>query len=575
MRSSAHKIILVIAVLLGSLGPAWGATPYKTYVLKRYGSWDIVCEPYTVQKGDHIWEILRRKGCISKQDFPRFVSILKDLNPHIRNPDWIYPGQNILIPLKQVKAKTDVPDDSPRYVTIPIIPDVLYSTYEVRPGDCLSKIVTAQLGLSMEHIPDEYFKTLIRLNPDIKDTNRIYPGQKIRIPEIVSEAPAPGTAMTVPPLAKGPDSEPSEPPSTPVTPSSGRRAQESPRDLVSMALKGLGGTLIKSGHYFFPVKGEPDLKLDLSTFPVLELADGRRFLLDTGKGLPEDAEKTMRSFWKSLSIIHVDQGTAVPSVLDKILRAVYGGTVRQALDMPLLDEGIKLKLRGDWIFVKKEDKDTLLQHHCITLISHPEERTSAALRGYLAEKNILVSDLLLEPKHEMSNPESVKSTKSIIQILDARDQETFVAEFVRATGYTYDPHVPLSFYYAGLQVQTTADLIRGGNGLDTVVDFGTFYGEAKSAIESGGLKFLSIRPEDEALTIAKNILTVLGITFTENPVFLGANREVFKTISLTIPGLLSSDPDKGRSLLTTAQLHPRILDFLRERKIKVLQIRRG
>jgi len=164
-------------------------------------------------------------------------------------------------------------------------------------------------------------------------------------------------------------------------------------------------------------------------------------------------------------------------------------------------------------------------------------------------------------------------TKSSIQFLDARDQETFVVEFVRASGYTYDPHVPLSFYYAGLQVQTTANLIRGGNGLDIVVDFGTFYGEAKSAIEAGGLKFLSIRPEDEALTVAKNILAVLGITYTEDPVFLGANREVFKTIALTISGLLSTDPEKGKILLTTAPLHPRICDFLMEREIKVIKIK--
>jgi len=357
-----------------------------------------------------------------------------------------------------------------------------------------------------------------------------------------------------------------------------------------MALKGLGGTLIKSGHYFFPVKGRPDLKLDLSAFPVIELADGRRFLLDTGKGLPEDAKKAIRSFWKSFSIIHVEQGTAGPSALDKVLCAIYGGSVRQALDIPIIDKGIRLKLRGDWIFLKKGDKNTPPQHHCITLISHPEERTSAPLREYLAEKNIIVSDLLLEPTptlpspfkgeglgggQRLPDPEPVKSTEPTIQFLDARDQETFVTEFVRAIGYTYDSQIPLSFYYAGLQVQTTANLIREENQPDIVVDFGTFYGEAKSAIEAGGLRFLSIRPETEALTTAKDISAALGITITEDPVLLGANREVLKTTALTISGLLSTRPDKGSILLTRVPLHPRILDFLRERKIKVLQIRRG
>ena len=179
----------------------------------------------------------------------------------------------------------------------------------------------------------------------------------------------------------------------------------------------------------------------------------------------------------------------------------------------------------------------------------------------------------MENKRQSSRENATKEYP--VLTIDASGQEAFVSEFVTAMGHSYEPRVPLSFVYAGVQIETTANIIHGEEALDVVVDFGTFYGGAKSAIEAGGLKVVSIKPEDKALAIARDILRTIGIPFTEDPVFFAANRQVLKTISLTIPGVLASHPDQGRTLLTMARLHPRILDFLRERKIKVLQIRRG
>ncbi|OEU52697.1 MAG: hypothetical protein BA861_05085 [Desulfobacterales bacterium S3730MH5] len=591
-------IPLILLAFLWSL-PVWGAEAYKTYRLERYGCWDIVFDTYTVQEGDHIWEILCQKGCIAEDDFMRFVSILKHFNPHIKNVDMIYPGQRIMIPLKQIKAKAGVPDAGPRYFSIPMIPDVIYTTYEVRPDDCLSEIVATELGIGVEEIPEGYFQTFKALNPDIDDIDCIYPGQKIHIPEIASEE------VTAAPTGSLPDPEASAPetPSPACVQTNGghERAGHGGLMAVSKALKQIGGTVLQSGNYFFPTAGHHDFMLDLSAFPVLELANGRRILFETGEGLPQGAEEAIRAFWKSVSIINMDRCASGPALLDKVFRDLYGNEVRQTLNMPMLDEGIEITLRGDWIFPQKQNKGTLLQYHCITCISDPEERTSAALRQYLTEHDILVSDLLPGTKDEV--PDSTTPTpatracppsaahqantgrtsqlqtglkgegsgEGCVQFLDAQDHETFVAGFVKTTGFSYYPNMPLSFNYAGCQVQTAANLICGGAGPDRVVDFGTFYGEAKSAIEAGGLKVLSIRPEDKALTIAGNILKIIGIAFSEDPVFFGANRKVSKTISISIPGLLVSHPDQERLLFTLAQLHPKMCDFLMERDITVFK----
>jgi hypothetical protein len=285
----------------------------------------------------------------------------------------------------------------------------------------------------------------------------------------------------------------------------------------------------------------------------------------------------IRAFWKPLTIVRAEPGESTRTLLNKIFQAIYGGEMRRTLEIPMSADGIHVTLRGDWILDQKGREQNHSGYDCITLIANPEERTSAPLRAYLAEKNIRVSDLLPEGVIEEipDDAQGDDSGGSRASTIAASNQETFVAEFVKAIGYSYDRDVPLSFQYANFQVQTTANLMHGEDSLDVVVDFSTLYGDAITAIEKGGLKVLSIKAEDDALSIAQDILQVIGMSWTEDPVFFGADRNVFKTTSVTIPGLLVSRDTAESTLLTTAPLPPRLCDFLQERAIRVVKIRPG
>ena len=590
MKSSIQQLLLISVILFGSMASGWAAKPYKIYVINRYGAWDIVCDAYTVQKDDHIWDILRRKGSIAEEDFPRFVTILKGLNPGIKDVNKIYPSQKILVPLKQVEAKQRPADSSPRYITIPMIPDILYETHQVHSGEYVSRIVTAHLGVRWDEIPKDYFQTFKRLNPRIKNMDLIYPDQVIRIPAL---APPEPPAAQPSPIASKEDrlaqAEAHEKAilasATPEEESSTRLQAETPapemgipswQEGLAKTMKQLGSKLLASGQCYFPEKDRGDVTLDLAAFPVIELQDGRHLLLETGKGLPKDIEEATRASWKDLIILHADPGDPYDVVLDKVFRATFGEKVQKVLNLPAFDDGIQVTLRGDWILPLQATKGNQGAYQCITLIETRAESTSGSVVQYLAEANIQVLDIVSPVEKENETPLSQKKVLKNCPGLsiDGSGQEAFVSGFVRGLGYSYDPRVPLSFDYAGFQVQTTANLIYGGRLADLVVDFGTFYGEAKSAIEAGGLKVLSIRPDEDLVTIAKQILAFTGTAYTEGPVFLAANRKRSKATSLTIAGILVSQVNEERALLPQAPLHPRLCDFLAEKQIQPLQIKR-
>jgi spore coat assembly protein SafA len=109
---------------------------------------------HTVRSGDTLGEIAVKNGVSLKE--------LLAANPQIKNPNLIYPGQKINIP-----GKGDASGGSGSSGA------KSGGSYTVRSGDTLSGIASKN-GVSL--------KNLLAANPQIKNPDLIYPGQKINIP---------------------------------------------------------------------------------------------------------------------------------------------------------------------------------------------------------------------------------------------------------------------------------------------------------------------------------------------------------------------------------------------------------
>lgn len=107
---------------------------------------------YVVVRGDNLSRIAARHGLTLSQ--------LLAMNPQIKNPNRIYPGQQIIVGrVLSEKAPAQNAVENARY-------------YRVQKGDCLYKIaVRNQLSL----------KELCMMNPEIFRQRYIYAGQKIRV----------------------------------------------------------------------------------------------------------------------------------------------------------------------------------------------------------------------------------------------------------------------------------------------------------------------------------------------------------------------------------------------------------
>lgn len=182
--------VLFAALALMLSGPiAWAAFLEKQYVICKYQGMEVLCDRVVVQKNDFVIQLLKQKGEISHTDFPRFLAIFQRLNPAVQNIDVIYPGQQILVPLKIIPPGT-LEGQSTGLVTLPVItitniPDGLRRNsldHLVMAGDSVSALISRQFGRYNTNAYNEALEIFKYLNPHIKDINKIQVGQTLHLP---------------------------------------------------------------------------------------------------------------------------------------------------------------------------------------------------------------------------------------------------------------------------------------------------------------------------------------------------------------------------------------------------------
>ena len=555
---------------------------YKTYTIKYDRGLDILCDPYVVKKDDWLYKLFRQKGEIANKDFPEFLGIFERINPNIHDIDKIRAGQHIIIPLK--KLPPDSMSGQPSgvvtipFVNIPNIPETLkeYSVeHTVQKGDCISILISTRYGPYGEDSYKQGIKLFRRINSDIKDLNRIYVGQNILIPDpvILSQPWYHSLFNRSSDHTRRPDMNRSILASEKIPVSSVSKDKETPPAThLSKVSSALDGKLINKGVYYFPKPGREDFALELSGTPLMEFKNGTRilFLTDDNHQAPE--LDWVRSFWKDLHIVGIPPDHSIKSVFDAVLKSLGKDFIKTPLSF--FDQGVKVEVRGEWIFHKIDEKKNSVRRFCVTLIDHPSERTPESILRYLDQNNIVLREILRDKNTAGQKSNRLNSHKSggTVSTIDASDQKTFVNNLVTAMGYTYSPNVSVSFPYSGVQIKTVSNLFTGSDGTPFLVDFGNLYGDAVPAMQKTGFKIIQIKDDDNYPVVIQKILDTMGVSYTNNPSFLAAKRPAIHNTVLAIPGVLVAGSKQPGFFFSLATLHNGIIQFLKNQGLKISMI---
>ena len=574
---SCLSIIVLLEYLLGTVRVE-SAFLYKNYIVRQDQGIDILCDPYVVQKNDWILKVFRQKGEIAHRDFPAFLNIFSRLNSHIKNIDLVRPGQRIFIPLKRLSPDS-LPGQSSGIVTIPFVTILSTSQlltkhsagYKVKKGDCVSKIISQNFAPVGTKSYNDGIKLFKHLNPEIKNLNRIYAGKQVNIPDpsIQNQSWYQSLFDSSGNIKVELDDSQHLDANNPED-FIRQEVREKKKSVLSEASAILGAKLIDKGKYHFPGKEGNNFELNLSQFPVIELQDGTRIICYGDKGLKDNEKKAIKSHWKRLKYASISKKDSPEKAFNSVFEAADKKKLKNSFSFS--DNGIDILIRADWIIDKPAEKDGTILKTCIFLTANQDEKTPASIIYYLANKHIIVKDILKKKQPAVSGPKEKNDDEMFEDTLSIQlsDRKTFVRDLFAATGYKYIQNVHITFPYSGIQVKTVSNYISSKNGSPMLVDFGELYGDAIPALKKSGFSMVQIKKKDDFITITEKLFKDTALNLSKNPVFLAAKRPEKSNISLKIPGFLLTNQQNSKIFLSFDTVENGIIQFLKKQNLKVI-----
>jgi len=526
----------------------------------------VLAETYTVQKGDHLWQLLRERGLLEKRDLPELLAVLKRLNTSFSNLDLIHPGEKIVIPLTLSPVK-GLAGLAPRHPAQPLslaeLKDLKLEKYTVRPGDSLIKVVKTRYGLQDRQITPEYLEQIRRLNPEIADLNRVYPDQVVRLPVY---APQLVRAPIQPPGKKSPQAEE-------------YKAESPPADKGPTALSFqlqeiftlMGEEWVDTGEHYIPLLSGGQIHLKAESFPIVNLSNGKRIIIDLHGELPERMARVITSNWESYRVAHLQGPDDLRSALNKIFPLCEFHRLYRSGEPLELVSDIRLQITADWIiFPSSDPQGAKEQAILLNLSDKPGSKIPQELKNFLSAQGVKTIEY---PPASLQEP----ATPFPSEVLKAGDDKGRLIETVlNLAGQTFTKNMEMPLHpdgKGGFSMIVKADFFLYLDKKEAIIDFSGIGSEMIPLLKEYKVSVLSVAADADPGVIVSRILDFIGVKFDSSPrAFTAAGNKKPNSIVVTIPGI-SFRNSRGQSVFASSVTLPEeIAGFLSRNGYKVLSL---
>ena len=624
--------------------PPPGAAENRETGSVRLGDLDLVTEEYVVQEGDWLIKVLKRKGVPAEGDVRKILMLLKELNSSFRDLNMIRPGEKIVILVKAGSSEKSSSSAAPTVEksvpegagteklepdkTEPEIPkgvpgQLKYEAYKVRPGDSIGALTVARYGLSRRQLLNQYYPLFKECNPSIKNMNRIFVGQKVRLPlfppvRVASLEKAPGIPdldnasegrVSINPVIAGTkipdpvinpektsDRSPQLPRDTararppekkPAPPVASKKPKKSSKPVGSGEKIGIvpvripyksndigriftemGSDWIDSGEHFIPLKSGGQINLKASSYPVIRLNDGITVILDMTGELPQDMSRFIQSTWNDYRIVQLESGDDLRSALDKILKACGFTRAVKAGEPLLLGKDIRVEIKGDWILaVTDEVADPETEYLVLNLVPSPQGYVPETVKNHLERLRVHVIEY-----PPGANPLDTRKPRG--KVYRAGDRFALIEALLKLTGYAFSAGEQIPAFMGqkeDFRLVINADFfVKTGRG-NTIFDLTGLDPQIIALLKKRKISVLSLVDEKDPLVITDRILDKLQVKSKKGPHKMEALHDAEnKKVAITMPGILFRGVDGKEVLVTPVEVPEEISTFLSKKEFGLL-----
>ena len=560
----------------------------KTIEVQQFEDLKFSADDYEVKSGDSLHKILVERKVIGPGPMPvKLMKLIKTLNKDLTNPDIIVPGQKLVLPNGPVDG-LPVPPPPPEVKETPkpertaeapgnegeISPDGRYRTVKVQKGQTLAELLRKE-GLPDKLIFNEYLELTLRLNPYLSNPNLIYAGAALKLPLKADWAetaiagrgdsqsrPQPRTAPTSTRVRPQRTArvEPRQPRTTVIVPPPALPPSKSlaVRTALGLIFTRMGETYVGKGQHFLPLKTGGQITINANSFPILELQNGQRIVLDLDQRLPREMVDLIRSNWSNYTIFRPNRNESLPKMMDRLFKAAQYYKVQTKGQPWVFEKEVKIKIQADWIIWPTAEDYSMGRAVVITVPPSPSQGTSPELAEYLTARGVQVIDF--HPQGNMIGPQpraySSESNldiqditsndfdefaKSLLDLLNQKYETDLQIPLMKSSGagqeFTFTVHAPIYFTRGGVNYVLAPD------GLTEDVE---------ELLKKHNFKVITRYGGEGPQVLAQRLFSTLGLA-TEPGLTIRSSSSG-SSIEVTMPGVVFNSG--GRQMLLTGSEVP-------------------
>lgn len=500
---------------------------------------------HTVRENESIYGIIRKLPGITENDIPRYLQMIKALNPRIKDWDKIYPGQKIAFPSKSISGARE--EDRSGKTEDLSSPASEFPTYRVKKGDYLIRIVRRKLNILGN--TKQTMLRIMELNPSIKDANLLYVGQVLRLPQARMQAGTgptpsvgPGMDETGPPPALLSEGQPPRTGDERTAAAGMPQEQPAPAEeaefpaslspgmkleIIRHILTQMHGNLTTKGNYYLPISRTAQLTIDCSAIPVVELDDQTTVFLEMKSRSGASLKKLIGGAWSNLHIVKMDAKDDVIFLLKKIFQKSKGYEIIKAEKSIALGSEPDVEIPVDWLINRKSKARPSKTVQGLRLVYQnrdilPRAVTRLARAHALAVTEFSPGTGLVAPREELYSLPPL----TVLPRTPAADLGFAMLSYLKMPAERNVEIRVFNIEQDGFNLSIKADIVVAQGGRKTVVFSRTPPQEFIHVLRKTGHELIFISDGDDPATNLEKILRGVNVPFASGYfLFSGADHD--------------------------------------------------
>jgi len=278
--------------------------------------------------------------------------------------------------------------------------------------------------------------------------------------------------------------------------------------VISHIAARMQGVVITDGSYRIPVPPDGEVTIDCSKVPVIETNGGNTILLDLSNRIPAELKRLIESTWNTYRVIGVKGKETIPSLLERIVEAAGIYTLEKINRQMKIGDTPTVRVFVDWIVSKKAETRGP-GRYAFNFVKAASDLVPLPVRVYAKRNGIEIIEIM--DGIGIAGDEAVYQS-SPVQVLDPGGGVAFAQSLLGILGYSPVKGAEITVLSTdGLSLSMKTELSLNVGGTRVIMTSRRVSGQVINILKESGDRFVSVSEERGKREVIEDIVRAMQI----------------------------------------------------------------